>query len=81
MRGSRFEYDLALMLTRLAWTRGLFSSYESLEEVLSADETYLRTNSGINKQPVFALSTTRETKAMMNGVSLAVPHSLDIIEA
>jgi hypothetical protein len=40
--GSRYEFDLSLLLLGLAWNRGLFSSYDSLEAIVDGNEVYLQ---------------------------------------
>jgi hypothetical protein len=40
--GTRYEYDLALLLLGLGWNRGLFSSYSKLEDIITGDEIFVR---------------------------------------
>jgi hypothetical protein len=40
--GRRYEFDLALLLLGLAWNRGLFSSYMSLEDIINGDEAFIK---------------------------------------
>jgi hypothetical protein len=40
--GTRYEYDLALLLLGLGWNRGLFSSYSNLDEIINGDEVFIR---------------------------------------
>jgi hypothetical protein len=42
--GSRFEFDLSLLLLGLAWNRGLFSSYPSLEDLINGEDVFLKLN-------------------------------------
>ncbi|OAG05100.1 uncharacterized protein CC84DRAFT_1260348 [Paraphaeosphaeria sporulosa] len=71
--GSRFEFDLALMLTGLAWNRGLFVGYQSLEAVLDGEEEFLRTNAEIEEQAVFVQATRA------GGIDVSKPMRMDAL--
>jgi hypothetical protein len=53
-RGCRFEFDLALILFGLAFTRGLFVG--GLEDILNSDTLYIRTRPEIAAQAILVSS-------------------------
>jgi hypothetical protein len=40
--GTRYEFDLSLLLVGLAWNRGLFSAYDSLAEIINGEDAVLK---------------------------------------
>ncbi|KAF2271518.1 uncharacterized protein EI97DRAFT_487294 [Westerdykella ornata] len=50
-RGTRFEFDLSLILFGLAYNRGLFT--QTLDQILEGDEMFIPTRPEVAAQPVF----------------------------
>lgn len=52
LRSNRYHLDLALQLTALAFSRGLFE-YDSLDDLFAGDERHVSQKKNVSKQPIF----------------------------